>query len=35
LQVEKKVFAYPVKESDYIDMGQWEEYRKAVKILGT
>ena len=27
------VFAYPVKEKDYIDLGQWDEYRKAIKIL--
>ncbi len=29
----KKVFAYPVNESDYIDVGQWEEYKKAVGKL--
>ncbi|MFH2091050.1 MAG: sugar phosphate nucleotidyltransferase [Pseudomonadota bacterium] len=27
----KKVCTYPVNETDYIDIGQWEEYRKAVK----
>ncbi|MGC8734976.1 MAG: sugar phosphate nucleotidyltransferase, partial [bacterium] len=30
---EGKVFAYPIKESDYIDLGQWEEYQRAIKIL--
>ncbi len=27
----KKVCTYPVNEKDYIDIGQWDEYRKAVK----
>ncbi|NOX34958.1 MAG: NTP transferase domain-containing protein [Deltaproteobacteria bacterium] len=27
----KKVCTYPVNEDDYIDIGQWDEYRKAVK----
>jgi len=27
----KKVSTYPVNEDDYIDIGQWDEYRKAVK----
>lgn len=27
----KKVLAYPVNESDYIDMGQWEEYKMVLK----
>ena len=27
----KKVCTYPVNENDYIDIGQWDEYRKAVK----
>lgn len=26
-----KVTTYPVNEADYIDIGQWDEYRKAVK----
>jgi len=26
----KRVVVYPVNDSDYTDMGQWEEYRKAV-----
>ncbi len=30
----KRAFTYPVKESDYIDIGQWDEYRSAVKKLG-
>ena len=29
----ESVFAYPVNESEYIDMGQWKEYKKALKIL--
>lgn len=27
----KKVCTYPVNEKEYIDIGQWDEYRKAVK----
>ncbi len=27
----QKVCTYPVNENDYIDIGQWPEYRKAVK----
>ncbi len=27
----KKVCTYPVNETEYIDIGQWDEYRKAVK----
>ncbi|MBV5326386.1 MAG: nucleotidyltransferase family protein [Chlorobium sp.] len=30
----KKVATYPINESEYIDVGQWEEYRNAVHILG-
>ena len=26
----KKVLMYPVNESDYIDIGQWEEYKKSI-----
>jgi len=26
----KKVMTYPVNENDYIDVGQWEEYKQAV-----
>ncbi|MFH2060661.1 MAG: sugar phosphate nucleotidyltransferase [Pseudomonadota bacterium] len=29
----KKVATYPVNENDYIDIGQWDEYRKAVKLF--
>lgn len=29
----KKVVTYPVNESEYIDIGQWEEYRLAVAKL--
>ena len=29
----KKVVTYPVNENDYIDIGQWEEYKKAVEKL--
>ena len=25
----KKVITYPVNKNDYIDIGQWEEYKKA------
>ena len=27
------VLAYPIKEKDYIDLGQWEEYKKAMEIF--
>lgn len=30
-----KVFTYPVYEGEYIDIGQWEEYKKAVDKLNT
>ncbi len=33
LKNKKGVHAYPVSEGDYIDIGQWEEYRKALKKL--
>ncbi len=29
----ENVFAYPVNEGDYIDIGQWEEYKKNIKKL--
>lgn len=29
----KKVVTYPVNENDYIDIGQWEEYKKAIEKL--
>lgn len=30
----KKVVAYPVNEGDYIDIGQWEEYKNALSRIG-
>lgn len=33
LKNNKKVITYPVNENDYIDIGQWEEYRRAVDKL--
>lgn len=27
----KPVYAYPVNENDYIDIGQWEEYKESMK----
>jgi len=29
----KRVVTYPVGESDYIDIGQWDEYKKAINVL--
>jgi hypothetical protein len=29
----KKVFTYPVSESDYIDIGQWDEYKSVLSKL--
>jgi hypothetical protein len=29
----EKVAMYPVNENDYIDIGQWEEYKKAIEKL--
>lgn len=29
----KSVYAYPIRESDYIDIGQWEEYRRGLQLL--
>jgi NDP-sugar pyrophosphorylase family protein len=29
----KKIFTYPVNENDYTDIGQWEEYTKAISKL--
>jgi NDP-sugar pyrophosphorylase family protein len=34
MKVGKRVVTYPVNESEYIDIGQWEEYRKTVSLLG-
>lgn len=33
LKNKKKVVTYPVNENDYVDIGQWEEYRRAVDKL--
>jgi len=29
----KKIGVYPISEKSWIDIGQWEEYRKATNIL--
>jgi len=29
----KLVMTYPVNENDYIDIGQWDDYRKAVRLM--
>lgn len=29
-----KIGVYPVSEQSYIDVGQWEEYKKSLKIIG-
>ncbi len=29
-----KIGAFPVNEKSWIDIGQWEEYQKAIKVLG-
>jgi len=34
LSEKKRVLAYPISESDYVDVGQWEDYRKALNKLG-
>lgn len=34
LESNEKVIAYPIKDKDYLDVGQWEEYNKVLKILG-
>jgi dTDP-glucose pyrophosphorylase len=31
----QNVFTYPVNAEDYIDIGQWEEYRKAIDIFSS
>lgn len=33
IENKEKVLAYPISESDYIDIGQWEEYKEALKKL--
>ena len=34
LSERKRVFAYPVSESNYVDVGQWKDYREALGKLG-
>ena len=29
----KKIGVYPISEKDWIDIGQWGEYRKAISLL--
>jgi NDP-sugar pyrophosphorylase family protein len=31
----RKVLTYPVNEKDYLDIGQWEEYQKALLLLNS
>jgi dTDP-glucose pyrophosphorylase len=33
IKSEKNVYTYPVNENEYIDIGQWKEYRKALSLL--
>lgn len=33
LKENKKLSVYPIKEKDYIDFGQWDEYKKSLEIL--
>ncbi|BAT72261.1 nucleotidyltransferase [Thermosulfidibacter takaii ABI70S6] len=33
LEQNKKVIAYPINETDYIDVGQWDEYKRAMKLF--
>lgn len=33
LKADKKIITYPVNESNYIDIGQWDEYKKAIAKL--
>ncbi len=33
LEKAKPIYAYPINEGDYIDLGQWEEYKKSMKRL--
>ena len=33
LQNQKRVLAYPVNEKDYLDVGQWQEYKEVLKIF--
>ena len=31
----EKIYTYPVNENDYVDIGQWDQYRDAVAMLKT
>jgi len=33
IKIGKKVLAYPINENSYLDVGQWEEYKKTLKLL--
>lgn len=33
LKKKERVVTYPVNENDYIDIGEWEEYRKAIEKM--
>jgi len=33
IQRNKKVVLYPINDKDYIDIGHWEEYKKAINHL--
>ena len=33
IEAGKKVITYPVNGNEYVDIGQWEEYRQAVDKL--
>jgi len=33
IEKKKKIATYPVNENDYVDIGQWEEYKKTIEKL--
>ena len=33
LELNKTILAYPVNESNYLDVGQWQEYKDVLKIF--
>jgi NDP-sugar pyrophosphorylase family protein len=33
IENDHKVLAYPINENDYLDTGQWDEYKKTLKIF--
>lgn len=33
LQAGKRVFMYPINENDYLDIGQWDEFRRTVSMI--